>query len=286
MPDLSLPSTPDDPSAKPTQWAAELQRVDRYLNAAPLVAAEAVVCGPFTLFLNRETDQPYASYARPTTPLPPNLNDLVTAIHAVRDEFTRRGRVCRWEFLMDLWPDLPHALVRAGFPTPDRHPLMLVTPALFRPETARPEFQVRPLAPKEDPRPLLEVAHAAFQMGDRPLEDAEVQNLRGMIAGGLRIFGAWRDGRAVGTAAHLPVGDTTEVNGVATLPEFQGRGIGGATTSAVVQDAFATGCRCVFLTAGDALACRLYTRLGFHEVAVGMSVADEPPDGASTEEAN
>lgn len=259
-------------------WNAHLEalrRVDRYLNTAPLAVADAVEVGPFTLFLNRETEQSYASYARPTRPLPA---DAVAAIQAARAEFVRRQRSCRWEFLLDLWPDLPSALVQAGFPTPDRHPLMLVTPAQFRLEQPRPGLEIRALGVDEDPRPLLEVAHAAFGMDNRALEQNEVENLRTMMRGGLRLFGAWEAGVAVGTGAHLPVGTTTEVVGVATAPAYQKRGIAGQVTSAVVADAFQAGCDCVFLTAGDAPARRLYDRLGFEEVGVGMSVMEDSAD--------
>jgi predicted GNAT family acetyltransferase len=68
---------------------------------------------------------------------------------------------------------------------------------------------------------------------------------------------------------HQPVGDVTEVVGVATLPAFRRRGLGAAVTGLLVADARARGVETVFLTAGDEEIARVYARLGF--VRIGTS---------------
>ena len=50
-----------------------------------------------------------------------------------------------------------------------------------------------------------------------------------------------------------------------------------AITSAAVRDAFAHGCGCVFLTAGDETAQRVYARLGFQIAGMGMATMDPLP---------
>jgi hypothetical protein len=47
--------------------------------------------------------------------------------------------------------------------------------------------------------------------------------------------------------------------------------VGGALTSALVAEAFGAGCDCVFLTAGDERAMRVYRRVGFEQIARGMA---------------
>jgi predicted GNAT family acetyltransferase len=55
----------------------------------------------------------------------------------------------------------------------------------------------------------------------------------------------------------------TEVVGVATLPAFRRRGLGGAVTAALVADALAHGAEIVVLSAGSEEIARVYARLGF-----------------------
>jgi GNAT superfamily N-acetyltransferase len=71
------------------------------------------------------------------------------------------------------------------------------------------------------------------------------------------------DDGPVAVGSHQPVGDVTEVVGVATLPAFRHRGLGGAVTAAVVADALAHGAEVVFLSAGSEEIARVYARLGF-----------------------
>jgi ribosomal protein S18 acetylase RimI-like enzyme len=73
------------------------------------------------------------------------------------------------------------------------------------------------------------------------------------------------DGPVAG-GSHQPVGDVTEIVGVATLPAFRRRGLGGAVTGALVADALANGTELVFLSAGSDAVARVYARLGFRRV--------------------
>src|SRR5689334_6416083 len=102
---------------------ALLQRIDTYLNAAPRAASDIEQIGPFTLFFRRDPPMPELCYARPTAPLSGDHREEIAAIRAA---FARRGLPCRWEFLVDLFPDLPTTLIQNGFPEPMPRPLMVV----------------------------------------------------------------------------------------------------------------------------------------------------------------
>jgi predicted GNAT family acetyltransferase len=63
--------------------------------------------------------------------------------------------------------------------------------------------------------------------------------------------------------SHQPVGDVTEVVGVATLPAFRRRGIGAAITAALVADARRRGVDMILLSAGSDEVARVYAKVGF-----------------------
>jgi len=60
------------------------------------------------------------------------------------------------------------------------------------------------------------------------------------------------------------------------LPASRRRGLGAAVTYALAAHALARNAATVFLSAADADAARIYTRLGFREI--GTSMIAEPPD--------
>ena len=58
-------------------------------------------------------------------------------------------------------------------------------------------------------------------------------------------------GEPVAAGMHQPVGEVTEIVGVATLPAVRRQGLGGAVTGALVEHALADGVETVFLSAGQ-----------------------------------
>ena len=99
---------------------------------------------------------------------------------------------------------------------------------------------------------------------------------------------AWVDGIPVCVGGHQPVGDVTEVVGVATLPAYRRRGLGAAVTAALVADALERGVRTVFLSAADDDVARMYGSVGFRQVgSVGAAspvAATALPSGLRDEE--
>lgn len=241
-----------------------LGRIDHYLHMAPRVLCDVVALPPFTLYFNRESDSPFLSYARPSEELEAGDETIVEVIRAFAD----RGRTPRWEWIDDLYPELAPALGRAGIAA-EVTPLMRVTrEGLRRDEPAG--FEIREV-PEEELAPMIRAQRRSFGMGDEAPSDSEFATVRSWLDRGGRFFAAFSGGEVAGAGGYLPIEGVAEVAGVGTVPEFRRRGVGGAVTAALVDDAFARGCECVFLTAGDDAAVSLYRRVGFQVIGRGMA---------------
>jgi predicted GNAT family acetyltransferase len=82
-----------------------------------------------------------------------------------------------------------------------------------------------------------------------------------------RIFGIVEDGEVVSSAQLYSDGSTAQVEEVATMPAYRGRGHAKALVTRAVGEAVADNHEFIFLVAdGDDWPKKLYTRLGFEEV--------------------
>ena len=82
-----------------------------------------------------------------------------------------------------------------------------------------------------------------------------------------RIFGIVEDGEVVSSAQLYSDGSTAQVEEVATLPAYRGRGHAKALVTRAVEEAAADNHEFIFLVAdGDDWPKKLYNRLGFEEV--------------------
>ncbi len=253
------------------QNIALLKHIDGYLNTAPIPFCDLDTIGPFTCFFRRDNPMPEINYARPTGAIE---GDVSSIIAQVRSAFASRGLPCRWEFLSDLTPAFDELLVAHGFPVPEPRPLMVVTQNSFTPTTAS-DVEVRAVTADET-RSLSRVLDRAFGAPEEsePAHGIEQDTVGRMLAHGSAVFGAFVGSNLVAGGLHVPVGNTTEVCGVGTLPDYRKRGIAGALTSALVADAFGRGCECVFLSAMDESVQRIYARLGFELVGTAMDTME------------
>jgi ribosomal protein S18 acetylase RimI-like enzyme len=101
---------------------------------------------------------------------------------------------------------------------------------------------------------------------DISLSEATLDFVRDRMRRRLTVTAVAEDDGPVAVGSHQPVGDVTEVVGVATLPAYRRRGLGGAVTAALVADALAHGTELVFLSAGSEDVARVYARLGFDRI--------------------
>ena len=243
-----------------------LAQLDDYLDAAPARGCDVERIGPYRLYFRRDSDMPEISYARPVRGQREGTLDEIVAVRAA---FVARRRRPRWEYLEELNPELAAQLIAAGFPAPTPRPLQVVTAESFRPETSA-LAEIRPIT-LEEAAPTDAMLAAAF--GGNPA-DADGSFLRGLLESGTCAIAAFVDGKPVAAGLHSPVGVTTEVAGVATAPEWQRKGLGGAVTSALVTDALTRGCTCIFLSAADESVARVYGRLGFVRVGTALDTMD------------
>jgi ribosomal protein S18 acetylase RimI-like enzyme len=264
---------------------ALLHSIDRYLDAAPRTAATVETIGPFSLFVNAGNGWRY--YARPTPGAGPTK---VEDVRAVR----RRQRELRqpeaFEWIVDLAASVADAARGDGLAVRE-HPIMMLDLDTRSLDAGGLDAAVvRIVADDADLAVLNAVAEIGFtqpglEVGSRGAADvaevaarqsAEIVAFqRERIARGLTVA-ASAEVRGVTAAVgwHNPVGGTTEVVGVATLPAFRRRGLGLAITRALVRDALERGIDTVFLTAGDLQVARMYGRAGFRRV--GTAGAAEP----------
>lgn len=251
---------------------ALLHQIDDYLNAAPRAVSDMETIGPFTLFFRHGSAMPELNYGRPTASL---SGDQREAISRVRTAFATRSLVCRWEFIADLFSEFSAILRQNGFPEPIPRPLMVVTRETFRPETSV-IAEIRRIR-MEETRAVSDVVHEAFLEYNPEPDAAEKERpdfFRSSLERGAGVYAAFVEGRPVAGGVHSPIGDTTEVAGIGTLPAFRRRGIAGALTSALVADTYDRGCECVFLSAADESVQRVYARIGFEKIGTAMDTAD------------
>ena len=257
--------------------------LERYYDTVPRRAARAEDFGPLTLFVRDGAG--FSFYARPTLghPGPVTADDVRRVLARQRELDVPRSiewvaRPARaWQ--RPRW--------RAGL-TVHEHPLMVLGqtdrptrtqalkrwcwPAIIRRWRPRSRCNTS-VSGRQAPGPVPPVAPNWRHVPRRSFRCGR-SAARSEIAAGRTVLAAVLDGDvAVSAGGHNPVGDTTEIVGVATLPAERRRGHGAAVTAALVDHARANGIRTIFLSAGDADVARIYRRLGFLEVGTAM-IAD------------
>ena len=254
-----------------------VERIQAQLRHSAHSNYEAVPVPPFTLFLNSDTDSPYANYAIPDAPVGGDLRDPLTKLRAT---FAAHGRRPRFEFIEAYAPDLAPALQANGFVEETPTYLMICTPVTFQPAPEVSGLSVL-LVPEDAPlhvlQELLSVLRQAFGGTPAHVTEEEAAQHQKRYAG-LQTFAAEFDGQIVGGGSLTQSYEgLVELAGVGTLGAFRGRGVAAAVCAKAVETAFAQGVDLVFLTAGDERAGRVYARVGFHHAGTGVSYIDALP---------
>jgi ribosomal protein S18 acetylase RimI-like enzyme len=271
------------PQAQPDP-AGVRAALECYYDAVPRQSAHAEDFGPLTLFVRDGAG--FAFYARPTLGHPGPVTAADVRRVLARQHELDAPRSIEW--VEQTTPSLEAAALAAGMSV-HRHPLMV----LGRDQQAEPHAGTGAVVLTGDHPALasaIAVQHLGFDTpGTRPgpagrselaartavvLAEGAADRLAAAIAAGRTVLAAVLDGGVpVSAGGHNPLGDTTEIVGVATLPAERRRGYGAAVTAALVEDARAAGIRTIFLSAGDTDVARIYRRLGFVDVGTAM-IAD------------
>jgi GNAT superfamily N-acetyltransferase len=251
-----------------------LARLETYYDTAPRATADTEEHGPLTLFVARE-GWPY--YARPRL----GVTDAVTA-EDVRLVLARQReldvpRAVEW--VHEMTPSLLDAAREAGMEV-EECPLLVLD---GDPVPRATEAAVR-VVPADDP--ALGLVRAAISVGfandgtargeasvrERDADAAQnadaAARATALIEAGRSVLVGAFDAHAgpVGGGSHSPRGEVTEIVGVGVLPAFRRRGVAGALTYALAQDAISRGVTTVFCGAQDEDVARVYAGAGFRRV--------------------
>jgi GNAT superfamily N-acetyltransferase len=266
-----------------------LARLETYYDSVPRRFARTEECGPFTLFLGEPGGWTY--YARPRLGgAGPFTADGVRAALARLGELGLPQNV---EWVHETTPTLLDAVRAVGALELEELPLLALDGDLVVTTPGLPEgVSVRLLGP--DDGEALSQATAVSQIGfaadgtargdagtperDAQLKPASERVLDLLGEGAVRIAVAEHEEHGVLSQGRtLPVGDVTEVMGVAPLPSARRQGLGAAVTAALVEDARDLGLRTVFLTASSPEVARIYAGIGFRPLGTGW-VAEHHTD--------
>jgi ribosomal protein S18 acetylase RimI-like enzyme len=270
-----------------------LAAIEAYYDAVPRMATRTEQVGPFTLFINPGPGFQY--YARPT------LGAVVFSAADVR-RVRERQRALHvpeaLEWVAEVTPGVRPAVEAAGVYVRE-HPLLVLDPAEHRCPPAIADVVLRLVTPEDDLATLGGVAGVAFTWPGTAVGIAGAAEVAAAAAGRapealvferarLRssrtiMVAAYVDDHPVAVGSHQPVGQVTEIVGVATLPAFRRQGIAGALTDVLVEHALRRGVHTVFLSAGDAEVARVYERLGFRRMATAcVAEARQEPCSVSS----
>ena len=256
----------------------QITAIQSYLRENARRQYESISLHPFTLFFHPSDPLIYFNYAIPDNPAGGNLN---TVLHRLGDEFRQRGRVPRFEFLEAFAPDLPAALITAGFRETERQWNMVCTPETLQPTAPIDDLTItalHPESPSVDIRDYLLAQRQGFSPGNESIpNEADVRQARlDFLIGGWHAF-LGRIGEKPAAAATFGriIGGVTEATGIATRPLFRRRGIAAHLTWHVTNEAFRQGARTACLTAADAAAGRIYERAGFQPFTIMLTFTSE-----------
>jgi len=252
----------------------DLRRLAQSLREAAAATREAIATDGFTLFLARDTANPFMSLAVPEEEPPADWALALAALPAV---FVAHDRSARIEAFGELHPALLRAADAAGWRRAVTAPVLTLAPNALAPAPAA-VGAFRWLAPDEPGRleAALRGSHLAYggAEGDHAALDWGPQLVRGLGQGTL-LAGATDvdDVPRAGAVVQLG-GDAGELAGVWTHPAHRRRGLARQVCHALLAGTFARGVSLAWLSAAEG-ALELYEGLGF--VRVGTQVNLEPP---------
>ncbi|MBE0695762.1 MAG: GNAT family N-acetyltransferase [Anaerolineaceae bacterium] len=254
----------------------QVNTIQAYLRENARRQYEMVPLAPFSLFFHPSDPFIYFNYAIPDFPTTGDPS-LKIVLNHLSVEFRRRGRIPRFEFLLDYAPILPSILLDAGFHETDRQWNMICSPADLQPPVQVPEIEVVRLHPESataDVRDYIIAQRQGFNPSDNfsPDEGAIRQARLDFLVGGWQAYLARISGEPAAAAAFgRIIAGVSELAGIATRVPFRQRGIATYLTWLATSDAFNDGAQTTCLTAADSNAGRIYEHIGYKPFATMLS---------------
>jgi ribosomal protein S18 acetylase RimI-like enzyme len=268
-----------------------LARLETYYDAVPRSRCTIEEIGPFTLFIAK-FGWPY--YARPRLgdEAPASVDDVRRVLERQHD----LGVPQAFEWVAETTPDLESVALEAGLHV-ERCPLLVLdgepigaagTARMLGPGEMRDlglsraaisvGFETGGTATGAEG---IEERDASLGTGFSAMDD---ETERRLGAGEIRAAACYASEQPelgpVGGGGHTPVGEVTEIAGVAVLPAFRRRGLAAAVTYVLARDALDHGVSTVFCSAQTTDVARIYQRVGFRPTATALIAhlpAADPP---------
>ncbi len=238
-------------------------RIQSYLRFAASQQRDTEQIGQFLATFNPHSGNPFLNYAIPDDNATPLLSDVNALIAA----YEKRDRKPRLEYIAQLAPAVEELLLSAGFAVEGRLPLMTCAAGTER-SLPTPEG-IEIILPISDTEMLgtVTVQHEAYGESPPTIEDAK--RLKNSIStGAIAVLArVAATGEAVGAGVcTVPQDQTTEIAGIGVSKPLRRRGIAGALTTRLAQEAFKAGVTVAFLMAAHEEEKRIYTRAGFSTI--------------------
>ncbi len=248
-------------------------RIQSYLRFAASQQRDTEQIGQFLATFNSHSANPFLNYAIPNNDATPSLSDVNALIGA----YEKRERKPRLEYIAQLAPAVEEVLLSAGFTVEGRLPLMTCAAGAekFLPIPKGIEI----ILPISDAEILatVTVQHEAYGASPPSTEDAK--RLKDSISTGTIAVLARvaATGEAVGAGVcTAPKNQTTEIAGIGVREPFRRRGIAGALTTRLAQEAFKAGVTVAFLMAAHEEEKRIYTRASFSTIGEILHISISP----------
>jgi N-acetylglutamate synthase-like GNAT family acetyltransferase len=233
--------------------------VQRYLRAMAADGRQCMCTGPFDVFIDTDSDHPYANYAIPRDGAEPTLEQAYEVV-AVMQGAARQPRL---EYLPAIAPKAEAVLCEAGFELELRTALMTCAEDELADYEVPDGVIVQALGPdaeREQIDGLLRALAIAFEEAFDPStsESAAARLLRRTA-----VIAYCGEQIAGGGMCLDPLERVVELVGIGVMPDFRERGIGAAITGELARISFESGVETAFLTPGSEETARVYERAGF-----------------------
>ena len=249
---------------------ALLARIHGQLRDGLAAGATIRPVAAFALYLWPRDDTFYRSRALPVARPATAWRDDIASLSGA---FAAASTPARLEFLDELWPDLAAALAAAGFHCEQAATVLARSTDVPVPPAAAAAVLLQAAAP-HDLAAFIVAAEAAHGFAPRPIPSEETAWLAADLARGRTMIAAvLADGRPVAGACLIGVGRVAELAAVWSAPAQRRRGLATAACSRLLTAFTARGGELVWLGTSDAMALRLYHRLGFVPVGTQLNFA-------------